>query len=400
MLHFSHMIAPERPKDFPEASVLSPRFSGAFSAKDALLVEPRKGAYARTADNTERKPWEALTTTVQGSLNLREHPEILRSDLPGRLDITGDLILDIEQLNVVTGQDINVEGSLILYVPEGSPNQKEIQSEAWAIDGMSIGRDVVVRERKIPSADRKYAKEEVSDREKEYTRLAAMSREQFTDYLVAHRKDYAVLSKRQMYNDPDVSKNELYELVIIKPSRRGRPMTELSTPIFSEQIRAKGRYENDLRSLLDIWNGTHNASESSVNKASASWGRWIINGGFPTKKTTPKGYITLSRGTVDLTAKRISELVQTVQRTGVRCQMKIPTSGTRMTKEFDNIVLHSTTPEDVQRALTAIKAYCDTHAIAIEATEVGEDGEGTSHSNRLAGRIQEAWEEQRRKEKT
>lgn len=382
---------PDREKRPPMKTELSRSFAKALQNVPGVIVEPRTGAYPRTADNAARPSGESIQVAIPGTLDLSHHPDIHTNDLPGRLDIGGNLVIEAARLHALQGKDINIARDLIVMCTKDTDGDRvKLEQEAWTIDGMSIGGDVVIKEKETASEPKEAAPEK--KKEAEYTRLAAMTREQFSEYLASHLHDYAVLSNRPHYTEEQITDDELYDLIIMKPSRRGRPTHELGTSSFGVQLRAKHRYEQDLAALIELWDASHNPSESCINTASASWGRWIINGGFPTgRETTPKGYITLAQGTVDLTPKHLSDLVRAIQQTGVRCQVKIPTNGTRMIKQFDNIVLHAASPEDVHAILDATRRYCEENHIAIEAIERGEDGEGTSHSDRLVKRIRETW---------
>lgn len=395
MLNFSHMSTPEWLEKGSEAPAVSRAFARAVSDPEHLVITRRTGARAIHPEDIVRKPWIDVFATVPGALDLRRHSEVKSSDIPGRLDITGDLIIGVNDLSIVSGKDINVGRNLIIVVPRGTSNRDNIIHDAWAIDGMSIAGDVLLQE-EPESKDGKTPEAKTAKTER--IRLTRMTREEFAEYLIAHRKEYAQLSKHPEYMDPGVSADDLYALITTKHSRRGKPALETVDPEFVAQIRAKSGYEAGLRALPGVWSKMHKPEESRLD-ATSRWSHWTINGGYEKESTKirHKGYVTLKQGTIDLTPIHIIGIVAAVQKTGVRCELKMPAVGTRVVKQFDNIALHATETSDIERALSAIRTYCEKNTITIEAMELGADGDGTSHSDRIAKRVHRAWEEQDRK---
>ncbi len=404
MLHFSHMRSPKMEELPSRTSQISPVFQRALQDLPSVGFSQRTEAYARTADDTKRTPWESIGIKVPGNLDLQRHADIRSQDIPGKLDIEGNLIINADRLQDLSGHNINIHGNLVIIVPKGTRNISQIQEDAWVIDGIGIGGEVIVKEEISPTTEKPEHTTEDRSRALMHERLAAMTREQFAEYLITHRAEYAEFSGRPLYNKPDrYSEDDIYSLMIIKPSRRGKLMNaaESGGPEFNAQIAAKRRYETELVTRNNTWEIDHDRKESFVYEhmtVASDWGRWIINNGIPihTEGKTPKGYITLKQATIDLTPKTITGIIDAVQHTGVSCQLKIPTSGTRATKLFDNIVIHCASSADVQKTIIAVQEFCirQKNPIEIEGTETGEDAEGTSHSNLLAQRVRTAWKKQ------
>ena len=186
--------------------------------------------------------------------------------------------------------------------------------------------------------------------------LAAMSQDEYADYLVEHGTEGEVTNA--------------YNLLTRRADWRGLTEEEKLRRAEESAAHAKSEANQELQKALE---------RDSDIKEKTSWHGWLF-GDSALPDIVDKTYLTL-KDAKKLTLEQVTELKRRLNEAGYNGQFKIPASFGRMAQSMDNLVFHGKTKAEAEKALRIAE---EVFAGNVGATHAGVDHGKKSHTELLA----------------
>ncbi len=232
---------------------------------------------------------------------------------------------------------------------------------------------------------------------KNFSNLDVLSQDDFAEYLQVNLnnliKERESLTKDGIHKSKVLLKNQLYDLLTIRPELRQQEIDRFVGKSRPETITEKEwmPYLGKIKKIKDQYNN----SEYS--------GAWLQFNFGNTKNTEPdgmrrKGYITISSSAVEQYSENLENLVQDFNKALHENQyngsFKISNNLKQLTNQFDSIVMHGASANEVEKAMQVLKDILSSKSIEVSGVQKGMDGSGlidkdekASHTQLLAEKI-------------
>jgi hypothetical protein len=210
--------------------------------------------------------------------------------------------------------------------------------------------------------------------------LATMSQDQYADWLVDNMLD----------------ENDIYQQLTLRPEYR--QYTKAQRIEMMQKEPTSQELKDLTANLCNLWAEINALPIDNIkaigNKGAPGWNNFEINEGTG-KGSEGKGYLTFRDVAKDFSPEAFSGFMKRLQQEGFAGQVKTYEVASKFRFQFDNIVFHGKTKNDVDLAMKIAKQM---FGDKLSQTQFGKDGKNsegksTSHTDLLAERVKKLREE-------
>ncbi len=371
------LLEAARQNSIPLDQIIKREAYGTTLTVDGKLPSPDSGNYK---------------IVVEGNLDLfRSAKKFEASDLPAFLKVGGDLRISSEIFfHKDPSKSLDVSRNIILVFPSsfGDTEKQRYRDEVALQQGVSFDGEIVFEMEKSPEDDVEKHRE---TKEAFVSRLVLMTREQFATYLIEDSMEYGDRTNELMLRRGVGPSGTLYGILARRAELRGISFSEMQkiTELSDDE---RDGFDQVMRSIRDEWSTTSHAS-IKFEVGNFGYMHWRF-GTLPSSDRVEKAYITLRDPIHQLTAEAMDKAVQAIEATGFVGQCKVGYSADTMRSRCDNIVIHGSNIDAVQRARDAAVVELTMNGVNVSAIDQGYDekiaGQMVSHNQILANQISRA----------
>ena len=366
------------------------------------IVESASYAVMRQVDGSLRSPDAGrFKVVIPGDLDLVSK-RLSTEDFPAFVSVEGSVRVPIDMLtdeklksSLDIGNDIILVSSRALSESEKSAAIDRIE----AASHVSYGGEIKVEAGRVREIGRvreadgvRETAEHHESKQAYINRLARMTREEFSQYLIDHTKEYGDMTNNDGFRNNHPS--FIYAELVLRPEYRGISWAEMVEESKLDQ-KDYDLYNQTMDNVSLNW-GSNTKPGITFSVGTSGFAHWKIRDKGSIDGKRRKAYLTLSDPIHDLTPQIISKVIEAIDAAGFEGQFKMTTDPKEASQRFDNMVIHGNDEDMVNVALMAAMKVLALNKVEIDGYDEGFDEDGKSHTEILANRVKAAVRERRK----